>query len=367
MVGGLKNLIFMKTQQGSADFTKNLLKWNRQKNTREMPWKAEKDPYRIWLSEVILQQTRVEQGWNYYEKFVTAFPDVFSLARAPEKKVFKLWEGLGYYNRCRNLIATAKKIVRDYKGHFPDKYDEIRALKGIGPYTAAAIASFAFGLPYAVVDGNVERVLSRYFGINTAVDSSSGKKLYAELADALMDKKNPGIYNQAMMDFGAVICKPQQPLCQLCVQAADCVAYQQGWVSRLPVKEKKIARKNRWLYYFIIETRDGRTYIRQRQEQDIWRNLYEFVVWEAGKAVPEGDIVAIPLLKKIFLKRKFTVGSISTTHTQQLTHQVVHGRFISISIDKPLANMEGYLLVTKKSLSSYPFPKMISSFLQRQS
>ena len=188
----------------NSDFTKILLKWNKNDNIRSMPWKGEKDPYKIWLSEVILQQTRVEQGWAYYEKFLESFPTIQDLAAAPEQKVFKCWEGLGYYSRCRNLIATAKKIVSDYNGKFPPDYVSIRELKGIGPYTAAAIASFAFDLPYAVVDGNVIRVLARYFGIHTPIDTAEGKNIFSALAQELMDKKQPGLYNQAMMDFGAV-------------------------------------------------------------------------------------------------------------------------------------------------------------------
>src|SRR6202012_1293228 len=263
-----------------ADFTKILLKWHKGENSRKMPWKGEKDPYRIWLSEVILQQTRVEQGWAYYENFLTAFPTVHDLAIAPEQKVFKLWEGLGYYNRCRNLIATAKKIDSDYRGIFPSTYDEILALKGIGPYTAAAIASFAFNLPHAVVDGNVTRVLSRYFGITTPIDTTAGKKLYAELADSLLDKDQPDVYNQAIMDFGATVCLPRNPLCTTCVQNIDCQAWLHGWTGRLPVKEKSIQKKQRWFYYFIIEVGDDKVYIHQRTGKDIWEDLFEFVLRE---------------------------------------------------------------------------------------
>src|ERR1700753_4004412 len=189
-----------------ANFARILLKWHKYKNDRKMPWKGEKNPYRIWLSEVILQQTRVDQGWAYYENFLREFPTIHHLAIAPEQKVFKLWEGLGYYSRCRNLIATAKRIDAEYNGEFPSTYEEILALKGIGPYTAAAIASFAFDLPHAVVDGNVTRVLSRYFGDTTPIDSTTGKRRYAELAENLLDKGSPGTYNQAIMDFGATVC-----------------------------------------------------------------------------------------------------------------------------------------------------------------
>ena len=248
-----------------------------------MPWKAEPDPYKIWLSEIILQQTRVEQGWKYYENFVKAFPTVEHLARAPEQKIFKLWEGLGYYTRCKNLIITAKYISKECGGQFPSTYESILNLKGIGPYTAAAIASFAFQLPHAVVDGNVLRVLARYFGNSTPIDSTEGKKLYTRLATELLDKKEPGRYNQAIMDLGAVICKPQAPLCQQCPQKKDCQAFLHGWSKILPVKEKKLVKKTRWFYYFIITVKD-QVLIRKRAAGDIWENLFEFVLFENNSA-----------------------------------------------------------------------------------
>ena len=190
-----------------------------------MPWKGEKDPYKIWLSEIILQQTRVEQGLNYYHRFIKTFPDVHQLGKAPDAKVFKLWEGLGYYTRCRNLIATARYISKELNGEFPAAYDEIKALKGIGPYTAAAISSFAFNLPHAVVDGNVFRVLSRIYGIQTPIDSTEGKKYFTRLANEKLDKELPGVYNQAIMDFGAIVCKPASPLCGDCVFNKICFAF----------------------------------------------------------------------------------------------------------------------------------------------
>ncbi|MGL6267505.1 MAG: A/G-specific adenine glycosylase, partial [Chitinophagaceae bacterium] len=214
--------------------------WHKVKNTRQMPWKGEKDPYKIWLSEIILQQTRVEQGWDYYNRFIDAFPSVNDLANAPDQVVFKLWEGLGYYARCRNLLHTARTISTEYKGSFPETYDEIITLKGIGPYTAAAISSFAFGLPYAVVDGNVLRVLSRVFGIQDPIDGKKGKDALTDMAEKLLDKKSPGLYNQAIMDFGAVICKPALPLCDTCPVQRVCVAHKKRLVDKLPVKSQKI-------------------------------------------------------------------------------------------------------------------------------
>lgn len=346
------------------DFTKKLLKWNQQSNDRPMPWKGEKDPYKIWLSEIILQQTRVEQGWSYYEKFVSVFPDIHQLAKAPEKKIFKLWEGLGYYSRCRNLIETAKKIVKEYHGEFPASYEKIRELKGIGNYTAAAIASFAFNLPYAVVDGNVERILSRYFGITTPIDNNAGKKFYTALANVLLDKKQPGIYNQAIMDFGAVICKPKNPQCITCVQQKDCMAYRNGWTGLLPIKAKAIEKKNRFFYYFIIETDDGRLYIRKREQKDIWENLYEFVLWETGQLIPQQEISNTDFVKMFFKKQKFDITGISRIYKQQLSHQTISGRFITVRIQKPFPVLKEYKLIRKSKLKEYPLPKWITTYLQ---
>ncbi|HEX9509892.1 MAG TPA: A/G-specific adenine glycosylase [Puia sp.] len=346
------------------DFTRNLLKWHKKENTRLMPWKGEKDPYKIWLSEVILQQTRVEQGWAYYERFLEAFPTIQDLARAPEQKVFKLWEGLGYYSRCRNLIATAKKVVSDHGGKFPSLYPDIRELKGIGPYTAAAIASFAFNLPYAVVDGNVVRVLSRYFGLFTPIDTTAGKKEYAKLADSLLDREQPGIYNQAIMDFGAVVCKPQNPLCSTCNQQTDCQAFQKGWVTRLPVKEKTIQKKNRWLTYFIVETPDEKVYIRQRTGKDIWEDLFEFVCWETDKEVYPEEILRSDFARQLFGKQSLTVKYISRIYRQTLSHQTIRGQFITIRLEKPLPASKGYLSVAKQNLNEYAFPKFINAWLQ---
>jgi A/G-specific adenine glycosylase len=348
-----------------ADFTKILLKWHTVQNNRSMPWKGEKDPYRIWLSEVILQQTRVEQGRAYYEKFLLAFPTLHDLAVAPGQKVFKLWEGLGYYSRCRNLIATAVLIDREYNGIFPSRYEEILALKGIGPYTAAAIASFAFNLPHAVVDGNVLRVLSRYFGISTPIDTTAGKKLYTELADSLLDKGRAGSYNQAIMDFGASICRPQNPLCATCVQAQDCQAWQKGWVDRLPVKEKTIRKKSRWLYYFFIETAGDSVYIRQRKGKDVWEDLFEFVLWERDEAVgvDDKDTDILDFVRRLAGRQSLTVKYISRIYRQELTHQTIQGQFVTVRIEQPLPGLKDYFLVDKQTLTEYAFPKFINAWL----
>jgi len=352
-----------KIDQKKADFTKMLLKWHSTLNFREMPWKGEKDPYRIWLSEVILQQTRVDQGWGYYEKFITAFPSIRDLAAAPEQKVFKLWEGLGYYNRCRNLIATAKTIAADYNGRFPSTYEEILALKGIGPYTAAAIVSFAFNLPYAVVDGNVTRVLARFFGVSTAIDTAGGKKQFAELADSLVDPLRAGIYNQAIMDFGATVCKPRNPQCTSCVHQPGCMAWQKGMTEQLPVKAKTIRKKQRCFYYFIVGTPGDKVYIRRRSGKDIWEGLYEFILYETTDPVWPEEVLQSGFARQLFDGQALTVRHISSVYRQELSHQSLQGQFITIELSTPLSRLNGYQLVPKGTLSTYAFPKFINSWL----
>lgn len=324
-----------------------------------MPWKGEKDPYKIWLSEIILQQTRVEQGLAYYQRFVAAFPTVKDLALAPEIKVFKLWEGLGYYTRCKNLIASAKYVHTSLGGRFPETYEAILALKGVGPYTAAAIGSFAFNLPNAVVDGNVFRVLSRYFGIDVPTDSSKGKKLFSDLANNLIDKTQPGIYNQALMDFGAVICKPKLPACNECILQQHCTAFLQGSTNQLPVKEKSILKRSRWFYYLVLDFK-GSVYVRKRGGGDIWENLYEFILIELNEAV---QLDSLQPVKEFFGDGRFEVNHISNFYTQQLTHQTIHGRFIQVKIEEPFT-LIGYKPVSKKALEKLPFPKFITNYLK---
>ena len=326
-----------------------------------MPWKAEKDPYKIWLSEIILHQTRLEQGWDYYNKFVVIFPNIKKLAAAPEQKIFKLWEGLGYYTRCKNLIATAKYIAKEKQGKFPNAYNEILDLKGVGPYTAAAIASFAFNLPHAVVDGNVFRVLARFFGIETATDSTTGKKLFISLAEELLDKKLPGIYNQAIMDFGAMICKPKNPLCGNCPIKTKCFARLQGKIDLLPVKAGKLIKKTRWFYY-LIAAHNGKIYVRKRGAKDIWENLYEFILLEAEKLLPVDNLKPAEFFKNNAVKTKIEIIHVSKMYKQQLTHQTIHGRFIQVKIKNALL-LKDYKAVTYTQLSRLPFPKLITAYL----
>lgn len=357
-------LLHMKKADKKRIFREELLGWNREKNDRQMPWKGEKDPYRIWLSEIILQQTRVEQGLGYYQRFIKTFPTIHDLAAAPETAVFKLWEGLGYYSRCKNLLATARYISDKLKGKFPNRYEDILKLKGIGPYTAAAIASFAFNLPHAVVDGNVFRVLSRYFGMDTPIDSTAGKKSFTQLANELIDQQWPGIYNQALMDFGATVCKPQQPACASCPLQSYCEAYKKGIVNSLPVKEKQITKKTRWLYYLVISHKN-KLLVRKRGKGDIWENLYEFVLMEEITPLDPDKLHQHPFLKKIFKDQDFKIGSVSENHRQLLTHQVINGCFIELKASRQVS-IPGYDPVPAADLSNLPFPKLISGYLNNK-
>lgn len=357
----------MKKSKDSAlksKFTRLLLQWNREENTRKMPWKGEKDPYRIWLSEIILQQTRVDQGLNYYNRFIQTFPDIHSLARARDEKVFKLWEGLGYYTRCRNLLATARFISKELNGKFPDNYHAIKSLKGVGSYTASAISSFAFNLPHAVVDGNVFRVLARVFGINKPVDTTEGKKYFTALAEELLDKDQPGIYNQAIMDFGAVMCKPANPLCTTCNLRKNCYAFQHNKISQLPIKKKKIRITTRWFYYLVMRDRTT-VALRQRVEKDIWHSLYEFPLIETKKETPLKAILQIAHENKWVGKNDFEVTSVSAEIKQQLTHQLIRARFIEIRASKKTSKELKWVGLNK--ISSYAFPGLINQFLYKKS
>lgn len=343
-------------------FSNKLLLWNAEKNDRKMPWKGEKDPYKIWLSEIILQQTRVEQGLGYYNRFIEQYPTVQVLAAADETSIFKLWEGLGYYTRCKNLIATAKIIANNLGGNFPQTYDGILALKGIGPYTAAAIASFAFNLPYSVVDGNVYRVLSRFFGLEMPIDSTEGKKQYAILANELLPVTTAGIYNQAIMDFGAVICKPMVPLCSKCFISKKCSALLSDKVAVLPIKEKFIVKKTRWFYYFILEY-NGSVFVRKRGPKDIWENLYEFVLIEKEAALILEKITSEKEFNFLQGKKKTTEIHISDLYKQQLTHQTIYGQFITIQLEKK-TSIKGYYQIEKAALGELPFPKFINNYIK---
>ncbi len=351
----------MRISVNSKIFTQQLLLWNNNANTREMPWKGEKNPYKIWLSEIILQQTRVEQGTAYYYRFIEKFPTIQQLALAPEDEVFKLWEGLGYYTRCKNLIATARIIAFEMDAIFPNEYASILALKGIGPYTAAAIASFAFNLPHAVVDGNVTRVISRFLGLQTPIDTTEGKKEYARIAQTLVYKKDPGTYNQAIMDFGATICKPQVPLCQICPLQKNCVAFAKELTKILPVKNKKPAPRTRYFYYLIINFKD-KIYVRKRTEKDIWQSLWEFVLIEKEAKFTVNEIIKDVDFLNLFEDKGLQIRS-SPFYKQQLTHQTIEGVFIFVKARAAFADNR-FSAVKKSDLKSLAFPRFITRFLE---
>ncbi len=355
--------------QKNTFFTKNLLQWYHPSD-RPLPWKAIRNAYYIWLSEIILQQTRVEQGLPYYQKFVRKYPTVEQLADAEEDAVLKDWEGLGYYSRARNLHAAAKQIVSTHEGVFPHKYADIRALKGVGDYTAAAIASFAYNLPYAVVDGNVYRVLARFFGIDIAIDSTKGKKVFQHLADQLIDKNRAGVYNQAIMDFGATVCKPALPNCSHCQLHLSCYAYAEQAIDKLPYKAKKLKKKTRYFYYILLKEGDF-YYLQKRTQKDIWRNLYEFPLLEMPIQNHEQDSChAIMQL----LKEKTLIGSndalktCSKMYRQTLSHQKIQAFFLTIVRDSTYPILQdSYIKVAAKALDDYAFPKIIRSFLIKNS
>lgn len=319
-------------------FRDNVMAWHAD-HDREMPWKGERDPYKVWLSEVILQQTRVEQGLPYYEKFTAAYPTVRHLAEAPQDAVFKDWEGLGYYSRARNLHAAAQHIAFDLGGVFPDTYAGIRALKGVGDYTAAAIAAFAYDLPYAVLDGNVYRVLARFFGIETPINTPAAKRVFSELAQRLLDPARPGAYNQAIMDFGAGHCTPRQPACGTCPLASRCAALQTGAVDRLPVKAKAAPKQARFFVYAVFYHRDS-VWVRQRGPGDIWQNLYEFPLLELPTAPDDPGVLPGLLLEHFFpdgAPPGTTLRGISKPYRQTLSHRIVTAFFCEFDLS---ANLE---------------------------
>jgi A/G-specific adenine glycosylase len=348
-----------------AKFTRLLMEWNRKQNQRAMPWKGEKDPYKVWLSEIILQQTRVEQGWAYYEKFIKKYPGIRLLAKAKDEEVFKLWEGLGYYTRCKNLLHTARFIDQTYKGKFPSTYDEIATLKGVGSYTAAAIASFCFNLPHAVLDGNVFRVLSRVFGIATPVDTTEGKKQFKELADKVLDKNDPGIFNQSVMDFGATVCKPMLPACAACSLNKICIAYNTAAVNKLPVKEKVLQKKLRWFSYFIFRA-EKKTFVRKRTGKDIWQNLFEFYLVESASNPAWDKQGVAAFLQQQLNTDKHDVMLITNAASQQLTHQHIKGYFITVKLPEIPAGLKtnDALWLSATEMRKIPFPAFINQYLE---
>ena len=349
-------------KQLATAFVEGLLHWNRLHNKRHMPWKGEKDPYKIWLSEVILQQTRVEQGWAYYEKFVQQYPTIQHLAAAPDDEVFKLWEGLGYYSRCRNLLHTARYVVQELNGVFPKTYEGILALKGVGPYTAAAIASFAYNAPHAVVDGNVYRVLARIFNDDTLIDSTDGKKHFAQRAQSLLPADKAGEYNQALMDFGATLCTPY-PHCAACFFNEHCGAYRQQRQLLLPQKSKRPAVRERYLFYLALQHK-GQIAIRKRTGADVWQNLYEFWGTELPGPV-KGESVQTMVAQLLDLPGDaYDFSGLAVNKMQRLTHQIIHFFVIAIRL-KRIVELPGVIWIPVSDLTRYPFPKTLAAVVQQ--
>lgn len=341
-------------------FSNILLDWYAG-NKRELPWRNTTDPYLIWISEIILQQTRVVQGYEYFLRFVRRFPDVESLASASEDEVMKYWQGLGYYSRARNLHIAAKSM----NGVFPTTYKEIRALKGVGDYTAAAICSAAFGMPYAVVDGNVYRVLSRYLGIDTPIDSTEGKKVFAALAEEMLHKSRPADYNQAIMDFGAIQCTPQSPNCMFCPLADGCSALAEGLVMQLPVKQHKTKISNRYFNYIYVRM-GAYILIHKRISNDIWKNLFELPLIETEKELSEEEFMASPQLRALFEVGEVpVVRSVLRNVKHVLSHRVIYTNFYEVDLPENSASFAAYQRVRREDLEQYAVPRLIHAFLEK--
>jgi len=342
-------------------FSEKIVEWY-DLNKRNLPWRHTKDPYKIWLSEIILQQTRINQGLPYYKKLVSEFPTVNELASAPEKKVLRLWQGLGYYSRARNMHACAKEVVNHFNARFPKTSEELKRLPGIGEYTAAAIASISFNEQVAVVDGNVFRVLSRIFGVDTPINSPEGKEQFTTLANKLIGKGSPAIHNQAVMEFGALHCKPKNPLCTTCVFQTYCMANKHGLQSLLPIKIPKTKSRNRYLYYFVL-LRNGSIMMNHRNGKDIWQGLYDFYLIEKNRfSVPEKLINDDPFLKKLMP----TASSMSTSkrYTHILSHQKIQSKFTVLQLSKKPESVSGSLrFYSIKKVKELPKPALISRFL----
>lgn len=343
------------------DFSNILIKWYLQ-NKRDLPWRKTTNPYLIWLSEIMLQQTRVAQGTPYFFSFSEEFPTVFDLANADEEQVLKLWQGLGYYSRARNLHKTAQYVANELDGIFPPSYIELLKLKGVGEYTAAAIASFSYNEAVPVVDGNVFRVLSRYFDIESDITLPATKKEFTALAHELMPKENPAIFNQAIMEFGALQCVPKSPDCSVCVFTDSCLALQKKKVDVLPVKSKKIKVTNRFFNYLILEDVLGNTLIQKRTAKGIWHNLYEFPLLETTEIV-NFDYVSKAVQKDIF--SNYTILGIEeyshATLIHKLSHQHLHIQFWKIKIEEVIENG-----VDAVRLKTFPFPIVIYNFIEKQ-
>jgi A/G-specific adenine glycosylase len=344
-------------------FNKKLGEWY-DKEKRILPWRDEKDPYRLWISEIILQQTRISQGLPYYINFISKFPDIFVLARADPNEVLKAWQGLGYYSRALNMLEAARDIVSRLNGHFPDNYQDLLKLKGIGEYTAAAISSLAYNEPRAVVDGNVKRVISRIFAVEKEINSGEGKKIIQKLADQILDTRDPGRHNQAMLDLGAMICLPKNPRCIKCPVKVYCRAFSENKISELPVKYRKQAVPERFFNYLVIIQGEA-IWLRQRLNKDIWKGLFEFPMIETSGLVRESDF---PSLISEYLNLNstgFSIDKVSEPISHKLSHKTLICRFLHCSVRNVSdAEATGSILVPLKIVNTYPVPKPLERYLE---
>ena len=349
----------MNEQERLNALTAPLLTWY-DIHKRVLPWRGIRDPYRIWLSEVILQQTRVAQGMDYYLRFVARFPDVGALAAADEDEVLKLWQGLGYYSRARNLHAAARQVVERYGGRFPAAYADVRSLKGVGDYTAAAVCSIVYDAPCAVLDGNVYRVLARLFDIGIPIDTTAGKRTFAELAQLQLDTSRPGLYNQAIMDFGALQCTPAQPRCGDCPLAGRCLALAAGTVGVRPVKQGRAKVRDRWFNYLHV-TCGGQTLLHRRGGGDIWQGLYEFPLIETDKAADFAELAATAAFRELLGNGRWHLRRSVTMPGHQLSHQLLHAVFHRIECDA----MPAFPSVETAALGGYALPRLIDRYLTK--
>lgn len=345
------------------EISRTLKKWYSQ-NKRDLPWRENKNPYRIWVSEVILQQTRIDQGTDYYLRFIQKFPDIFSLATATIDEVLKYWQGLGYYSRARNLHIAANQLVDEHNGEFPSEYHQILKLKGIGKYTAGAIASIAFNLPFPAVDGNVRRIYTRLYGIEGNTNTYSELTTIEDLVLETIDKEHPGDFNQSLMDFGSLVCKPRNPQCHICPLSEKCSAYSQNRVSEFPAIYKKPKLRTRYFYYLVF-TYNEKFFIEQRIEEDIWKLLYQFPLIEENKKLDMSQLITE--IEKKFQKEntKFEIESVSNEMKHILSHQRIFARFIEIKISDPgfLTAKTGIKMIPYQEIINYAIPRLIDRFV----
>lgn len=340
-------------------FSNKLIFWYVQ-NKRDLPWRKTKNPYHVWLSEIMLQQTRVAQGLQYYNNFIEQFPSIFDLAKADESTVLKMWQGLGYYSRARNLHFTAKKIANEFNGTFPSTYKEIIKLKGIGDYTASAIASICFNQPTAVVDGNVYRVLARYFGIKTPINSALGKKEFKKLAQNLIDESSPGTYNQAIMDFGATHCKPQNPLCESCIFSDSCVAFEKKLTKQLPVKDQKTKVTKKYFNYLVVLTADKKTILSERKGKGIWQGLYQFPLIESTVIIGKETLVESAEFIHLFPDET----NISLFNQKEIVHKLSHQHLYTQFWIVETHQLD-HATVNWSDINQFPVPVLIANFLKQ--